>query len=103
MSARTCLAIVLAAGEGTRMLSSQPKALHAAGIAQRRQYVGQQRLARHSMKRRSWSGPIMTPSRLKPVHNFQRRRSSCNGNGSAPRTPYSRPSLRLRTALTIFW
>ncbi|MEX2036196.1 MAG: NTP transferase domain-containing protein, partial [Xanthobacteraceae bacterium] len=29
MSARTCLAIVLAAGEGTRMLSLRPKVLHA--------------------------------------------------------------------------
>src|SRR5262249_4599667 len=28
MSDRTCLAIVLAAGEGTRMLSQTPKALH---------------------------------------------------------------------------
>ncbi len=31
MSHRTCLAIVLAAGEGTRMLTSLPKALHAIG------------------------------------------------------------------------
>ncbi|MBI4365918.1 MAG: NTP transferase domain-containing protein, partial [Deltaproteobacteria bacterium] len=28
MSSRTCLAIVLAAGEGTRMRSAMPKALH---------------------------------------------------------------------------
>src|SRR6476661_7492232 len=31
MSHRTCLAIVLAAGEGTRMRTSLPKALHAIG------------------------------------------------------------------------
>ncbi len=31
MSERTCLAIVLAAGEGTRMRASLPKALHAVG------------------------------------------------------------------------
>ena len=31
MSKRTCLAIVLAAGEGTRMRTSLPKALHAVG------------------------------------------------------------------------
>ena len=29
MTARTCLAIVLAAGEGTRMRSARPKVLHA--------------------------------------------------------------------------
>ena len=29
MSGRTCLAIVLAAGEGTRMRSARPKVLHA--------------------------------------------------------------------------
>ena len=29
MAARTCLAIVLAAGEGTRMRSARPKVLHA--------------------------------------------------------------------------
>src|ERR1700750_205562 len=31
MPARTCLAIVLAAGEGTRMLSARPKVLHEIG------------------------------------------------------------------------
>src|ERR1043166_651349 len=31
MSARTCLTIVLAAGEGTRMRASRPKVLHAIG------------------------------------------------------------------------
>ena len=31
MSARTCLTVVLAAGEGTRMRASRPKVLHAIG------------------------------------------------------------------------
>jgi bifunctional UDP-N-acetylglucosamine pyrophosphorylase/glucosamine-1-phosphate N-acetyltransferase len=49
MPRRTCLAIVLAAGEGTRMRSAQPKALHV---------LGGQSLLAHVMKAASAAGTV---------------------------------------------
>ena len=75
MSGRTCLTIVLAAGEGTRMRSSRPKVLHeVAG----RSLLGHV-LTRGREQRRSpwWSAP--TATMLRPTRDVtrRRRRSSC--------------------------
>jgi bifunctional UDP-N-acetylglucosamine pyrophosphorylase/glucosamine-1-phosphate N-acetyltransferase len=59
MSGRTCLAIVLAAGEGTRMRSSRPKVLH--------QIAGQSLLA-HVLAAIRASGPTRTAVVVGPGH-----------------------------------
>ena len=77
-TARTCLTIVLAAGEGTRMRSSLPKVLHqvaradAAGACARRGAAG-----RGAGRPLSLSVPITTPSRRRPSASFRMRRSPC--------------------------
>ena len=58
MSKRTCLAIVLAAGEGTRMRSALPKVLHAiAGRSLLAHVLARRARRRHATRPRSWSGP----------------------------------------------
>ena len=59
MNARTtCLAIVLAAGEGTRMRSSRPKVLHAvAGRSLLAHVLAARARGRRHQRRRWWSGP----------------------------------------------
>jgi bifunctional UDP-N-acetylglucosamine pyrophosphorylase/glucosamine-1-phosphate N-acetyltransferase len=82
MTARTCLAIVLAAGEGTRMLSPRPKVLH--------------EVAGRSACRRMCSRPCRRPVRrdrgggqadheavaAEARAQFRRRRCSCRQNGA---------------------
>jgi hypothetical protein len=94
MSARTCLAIVLAAGEGTRMLSSRPKVLHVvAGLS----------LLGHVLAALRAAGGITTPSPPRRTRSFPMRRFSCRRNGAAPRTLFSRPGPQSSAVLTISW
>ena len=64
MSGRTCLAIVLAAGEGTRMRSSRPKVLHAVAGRSLLAHVLTAR-GRQTRRSPSWSAPSMRPLRPK--------------------------------------
>ena len=59
MPQRTCLAIVLAAGEGTRMRSARPKVLHEIGGRPLLAHVlAAAQDAGGSRHRAWWSGPI---------------------------------------------
>ena len=66
MKARTCLAIVLAAGEGTRMRSARPKVLHA---------VAGQSLLAHVLDRGRRSWHYGDGGRRRPRPGRGRRRS----------------------------
>ena len=67
MTARSCLAIVLAAGEGTRMRSSKPKVLHEVAGRSLLAHVldGRRRCGRHA-RQPSSSDRARTRSRPKP-------------------------------------
>ena len=96
MSGRTCLTIVLAAGEGTRMRSSRPKVLHeVAG----RSLLGHvlTPCARPATRRSpSWSAPSMTmfrPMRARLRRTPQvfvqaraARNRACGAGGARPRS-----------------
>ena len=104
---RTCLAIVLAAGEGTRMRSARPKVLHA---------IGHRSLLAHALDaaKRAGAGDIAVVvgpgrTRLRPKCGASRRkrRFSSRPNGAAlrmrfsPRARHSNPNPARRP--TIFW
>ena len=99
---RTCLAIVLAAGEGTRMRSARPKVLH--------RIAGQSLLA-HVLDAVSKAGGNATAVVVGPnsdtVATEAKRvlrgvRSSCRQNAAGPPTPYWRQGTRSRVLLTTF-
>ncbi len=82
MAERTCLAVVLAAGEGTRMRSSQPKVLHA---------IGGETLLSHVLRAVGQAGAkavrlllarIMMPWPRKPcaLSPMRKRRGRCSGS-----------------------
>ncbi len=92
---RTCLAIVLAAGEGTRMASARPKVLHA---------VAGQSLLGHVLDAVAESGVTATavvvgPGQDEVAAEAQRvsagcRNASSSASGAEPRMPCSRRSRR---------
>ena len=96
MAERTCLAIVLAAGEGTRMRSARPKVLH--------EIAGQSLLA-HVLDAVRQAGGSATAVVVGPdaaaVECRSPARRAGRGNfraiasGAAPRTPCSRPPTRM--------
>ena len=85
MSGRTCLAIVLAAGEGTRMRSSRPKVLHeVAG----RSLLGHVLAALRGRRQRDRRRGRPRPRRCRGGsrrRSRRARRSSCSASGAAPR------------------
>ena len=64
MTARTCLAIVLAAGEGTRMRSARPKVLHP---------LAGRRAARHEHRAEEEGEPHFFPPFPSLIFNFRSR------------------------------
>src|SRR5207249_2754795 len=75
MSARTCLAIVLAAGEGTRMRSSRPKVLHSVAGRSLLAHV----LAALRTAGGGQSAVVVGPDRDDVAAEAQRAIAVCNG------------------------
>ena len=96
-AARTCLAVVLAAGEGTRMRSATPKVLHElAGRSMLAHVLAAVREAGRDTCRR---GDRARPRRRRPRKRSGRcpgrRDLMCSASGSARPTPFSRARAAL--------
>jgi bifunctional UDP-N-acetylglucosamine pyrophosphorylase/glucosamine-1-phosphate N-acetyltransferase len=85
VSERTCLAIVLAAGEGTRMRSARPKVLHRIAGRSLLAHVLDAVREAGGTARPWWLGRAAMRSRPKPGECCRMPRSSCSG------TPRHRP------------
>ena len=104
MKARTCLAIVLAAGEGTRMRSARPKVLHAVAGASLLAHVltAVARGGHDGNGRGGRAGQDEVAAEAKRVA-ARAPRFSCSANGAAPRMRCWRRGPRSRSGRTISW
>ena len=103
MKARTCLAIVLAAGEGTRMRSARPKVLHT--------MAGQSLLA-HVLTAVGAAGTTATAVVVGPGQDAVATEAKrvlpgaaifVSASGAEPRTRCWRRRPRSQNSPTIFW
>ena len=99
---RTCLAIVLAAGQSKRMRSDRPKVLHELAGRSLLAHVLASVSAAGRSGWRSSSDKATTPWLKKPRALRPRSMSLSNRRRSAPPMPCSQPKPRLPRAMTTF-